>query len=240
VDPHQTASRFHTTSWTLVVSARSNPEDLETLLGAYWSPVYAYLRRKGKSREDAADITQAFLADVLLNRDLIGKADRDRGRFRAFLLAALERFVIDAYRREHGRKGQRAPAVVPKDSALLEAAEPSDTDDPARAFYRQWATTALEITLGRLEEACTSDGLDRHWRVFEQRVVRPACDGCEPAAIARLVEEVGARDGPEISSMVNTVKRKFRVMLRDVVADTLDDPGELDGELADLRAFLAP
>jgi RNA polymerase sigma-70 factor (ECF subfamily) len=221
------------------VRARSSREDLEQLLGAYWSPVYAYLRRKGKCPDDASDITQAFLADVVVHRDLIGKADPDRGRFRAFLLAALKRFVIDKYREEYGREGQRVGVFVPPDTAAREAAEPCSTDDPTRAFDRQWATTVLEITLGRLEASCMEEGLDRHWKIFEQRVLGPVRSGCEPAPFKGLVEHVGADDRNEIYSMLHTVRRKFRATLRDVVAGTLDDQAELEKELADVRAYLA-
>jgi len=221
------------------VRAQSSREGLEQLLGVYWSPVYAYLRRKGKCREDASDITQAFLADVVVKRDLIGKADPDRGRFRAFLQAALKRFVIDKYREEFGRGGQRSPVLVPQDGASLAAAEPIASDDPTRAFDRQWATTVLEITVGRLDAACTREGLDRHWKVFEQRLLGPVRNGCEPTPFDGLVELVGASDREEIYSMLHTIKRKFRAMLREVVAETLEDQAELDKELASLRVFLA-
>jgi RNA polymerase sigma-70 factor (ECF subfamily) len=236
MDSLASASRFQTTSWTLILQARTSRQELERFLGIYWRPVYAYLRRKGKSRDDAADLTQGFVAKVI-EKDLIGQADPDRGRFRSFLLKSLRRFAIDKYREDNGRDGDRPPRVL-VDPADLDAAEPGKSEDPSSAFDRQWATTVLEIVVERLRAACESDGLQPHWRVFEDQVMRKA-RGCEPAPVEELIEALGARDRDEIYSMLNTVKRKFRHVLRDVVAETVDDPAMLETELADLRRFLS-
>ena len=129
----QTSSRFHTTSWTLVRRAESSPEHLEALLAAYWSPAYAYLRRKGHQPADANDLTQGFLTKIIEKRDLIMKADPDRGRFRTYLLSSLNNFVVDTIREETGRNGTR-PRCVPDDPKQFEDAEPREQDDPTRAF----------------------------------------------------------------------------------------------------------
>ena len=231
--------QFQTTSWTLIVQARSSREDLGRLLAAYWSPVYAYLRRQGHSPEDAADLTQGFLADIVLKRDLIGQADPDRGRFRSYLLAALKNFVIDEHRREAGRGDSRPISFVPDDPAALEAAEPGENDDPTRAFDCQWATTVLGIVLERLREACERDGLGPHWTVFEGRVLGPIRHGCTPVPVEELVRSLGVRDRDEIYSMQNSVKRRFKTTLRRVVAKTVDDPADADAEIADLRKILS-
>ncbi|UCD75614.1 MAG: sigma-70 family RNA polymerase sigma factor [Phycisphaerales bacterium] len=233
-----TASQFKTTSWTLIVRARSDPADLETLLGQYWSPVYAYLRRKGNRPEDAADLTQSFLSEVVLDRDLIGRADPDRGRFRAFLIAALKRFVIDEYRRERGREGKRAAILVPKDPAQLKSAEPSEEDDPGRAFDRQWAAAVLNNALERVEAACRDDGMTRQWESFELRVLRPLQRDCEPAPIQEVLERLGEREPQVIYSMIQTIKRKLQRELREVVAETVETEEEVEQELAELRRFL--
>lgn len=235
----ETASRFHTTSWTLIVRARASRADLEELLSIYWSPVYAYLRRRGHDSHDAADLTQGFLWDVVLDRALIERADPNRGRFRSFLLSALDRFVIDEHRREFGREGTRPKMLMPSDPEALAQAEPDVAADPAQAFDRQWAATVLDIALQRLEEACYRDGLAAHWRVFEARVIHPALTGTEPASIDSLVASVDARGPEEVSSMLHTVKRKFRQVLRDAVAETVDDTADLELELGELRRFLA-
>ena len=239
VDTRATAGRFQTTSWTLVRQARSSREDLERLLIVYWSPVYAYLRRRGRSPHDASDLTQGFLADIVLQRELISQADPERGRFRSFVLAALKNFVIDEHRRQAGRDGCRPIAFVPGDPAALEAAEPSEADDPARAFDRQWATTVLGVVLERLQGACEREGLGPHWAVFEGRILGPIRHGCEPVPVEDLVRTLGVRDRDEVYSMQNSVKRKFRGTLREIVAETVEDPAQLDAELAELRELLS-
>ncbi len=235
----ETASRFHTTSWTLIVGARASRADLQELLSVYWSPVYAYLRRRGQDPHDAADLTQGFLSEVVLDRGFVERADPNRGRFRSFMLSALDRFVIDEHRREFGREGTRPKILIPSDPEALAQAEPDVVADPAQAFDRQWAATVLDVALHRLEEACHRDGLAPHWRVFEARVVHPAVTGVDPASIDSLVTSGDARGPEEVSSMLHTVKRKFRQVLRDAVAETVDNTANLELELGELRRFLA-
>lgn len=236
----QSWAGFGKTSWTLVSRAREHRVDLEKLLAQYWSPVYAFLRRKGHKPADAEDLTQAFLARICESRDLLEKADPDRGRFRSLLIAALKRFVIDEHRREHGRNGQRAPTFVPDDPRLLAQAEPSNADDPAQAFYRQWATVVLDSALRHVEESCHREGLVRQWTAFEARVVHPAKQGCDPVPIESLVAQLDAKSSQEIYSMVQTIKRKLDRAIQSVVSDTVSDPNEVAVEMKELRAFLAP
>ena len=105
-----------------LAASKASREDLEELLRRYWSPVYAFLRRRGWSRAEAEDLTQEFLADVVLQRDLIGRADRERGRFRTFLLAALRHFAIDARRRRAAREPPGGTALLPEDPEEIRAA----------------------------------------------------------------------------------------------------------------------
>lgn len=222
----------------MIVRARSQPADLETLLGQYWSPVYAFLRRKGHRPDDAADLTQGFLSEVVLDRDLIGRADPGRGRFRAYLIAALKRFVIDEHRRQRGRDGTRPATFLPDDPSALEAAEPSEADDPMRAFDRQWATAVLNNALVRVEEVCRSDGMERQWRAFDLRVLRPLKQGCAPAPMEEMLEMLGESQPQVVYSMIQTIKRRLQRQMREVVADTVEGDDQIEAELAELRRFL--
>lgn len=201
--------------------------------------MYAYLRRAGQSPEDAADLTQAFLFEVVLRRDLISRATQERGKFRSFLIAALRNFLIDEHRRKRRRGRTEAATFVPGDPETLRAAEPSEADDPTRAFNRQWASAVLDIALARLEQDCVRRDLGPHWAAFEARVLRPSLQGTEPLAPAAIAQQVGATDPEQVSSMIHTVKRRFRTVLRDVIAETVDEPEELEVELKDLRQFLS-
>ncbi|MCP3904449.1 MAG: sigma-70 family RNA polymerase sigma factor [Planctomycetes bacterium] len=235
----KSAMRFKTTSWTLIGDARDNRSDLEQLLAQYWSPVYAFLRRRGERPADAEDLTQAFLAKIVLDRKLISQADPARGRFRTYLISALKNFVIDEYRHVRGRDGTRAPTFIPDDPRAFEAAEPSEADDPANAFDRQWATAVLNEALRRVEDACRNDGMERQWTAFDARVLRPARHDCEPTAIEELLVRLGISEAQEIYSMIQTVKRKLDRELRAVVAETVVDTEGIGQELRDLRKFLA-
>jgi RNA polymerase sigma-70 factor (ECF subfamily) len=238
MENRKTGIRFETTSWTLVDGARDNRADLERLLGQYWSPVYAFLRRSGQSVADAEDLTQAFLSKVVLERHLIDQADRNRGRFRSFIMSSLSRFVIDEYRHRRGRDGRRAQTFVPDDPNALAAAEPSEADEPAGAFHRQWATAVLDRALTSVEASCRREGLERPWTAFEARVLRPAQQNCDPIPIEELIEQLGAAGPQEIYSMLQTVKRKLQRELKAVVGETVDDPAEVDAEIDELREFL--
>lgn len=243
-DPAPSVAEFETTSWSLIISARASREDLERLLKTYWSPVYAFLRRKGKGPHDAADLTQEFLSRVVLQRDLIGKADPSRGRFRTFLLTAVRNFLIDEHRRENSSRAapggdkRLISAFVPDDERVLNLADPRGEDDPAAAFDRQWATTALHLTFERVREECQANGLDPHWQAFETNVAGPAISGSEPLALDQLAKRIGAESPEQASSMIQTVKRRFRRTLRRVVAETVDTTEELEEELALLLRFL--
>lgn len=232
VATRQTLSRFPTTSWTQIRRAESSAEDFQALLAAYWSPCYAYLRRKGHQEADALDYTQGFLAKVLEKLGVFKYADQERGRFRSYLSSCLDNFVMDELRRTEGRDGNR-PRFVPRDPELLKAAEPREQDDPERAFERQWATTILGIALKRLEDEYCAAGHERLWQVFEARMVAQ-----DPVPVEDLVRSLGVADGTKIHSMLQSAKRRYQAILREEVARTVDEPAEVENELARIRDFL--
>jgi RNA polymerase sigma-70 factor (ECF subfamily) len=255
VEQGNSAASFHSTVWSLVLGARVDRVALENLLRGYWSPVYAFIRRQGYSGHDASDLTQEFLAQVVLGRDLIGRADPDRGRFRSFLKQALRNFLIDQHRlgKHHKGKAQRHAPGTPRAQAVMSdphqghgvpvksldetdsPAAPAVVEDTAGTFDRAWAATVIEITVNRLEEACMADGMDAHWTAFELNVLGPALRKTRPLAMDDLAKTVGAIDAMQASNMLQTVKRRFRRTLREVVAETVGDPELVDQELDELR-----
>jgi RNA polymerase sigma-70 factor (ECF subfamily) len=235
MDPGQTSANFQPTRWTLIDRARTGSGDLNTLLAEYWSPVYAYLRRKGHQSHDAADLTQSFLAKAVLDRNLLEHADPARGRFRSYLLRALNNFVIDEWRKG---KVESAMTYVPDDAAALDRAEPSDADDPASAFERQWLVATLERALRAVERECCEDGMGKQWLVFDARIVRPALYGAERIAFRELKDQIGTSDTQEIYSMILTVKRKVERALRQAIAETVHEREEVDRDVAEMRKLI--
>lgn len=232
----QTGATFQSTHWSLVLAAPQDPRLLETLIGGYVAPIYAYLRRTGQRPEQAADLTQEFIAHVILERGLIGRADPARGRFRTFIKSALANFLIDQHRRATARV--RGPAGVLLRGTRLEDLEPAPEDDPGAAFDRQWAASVLATALERVEADCKGCGQARHWGAFAAAILEPALGHVPAPPLDELARRVGAEDASQVSSLIQTVRRKFRRALRAVIEETLTSPEEAEDELRDLRAFL--
>jgi RNA polymerase sigma-70 factor (ECF subfamily) len=232
----ETGAWFQTTSWSLVLSARGSRADLETLLRAYWSPVYAFIRAKGFGHHDASDLTQEFLAEILVGRDLISKADPMRGRFRAFLKSALRNFLIDQHRRSSAKRAAPSAPIASMDAAP-EAADASQGAEPWGAFDRQWAAAVLALAIERTEAACLQDGMTPQWAAFKAVVLSPLTGRVKPPAMEDLAERLGAANPAQVSNMIQTVKRRFRRMLEQVVAETVNDPGDIAQELKALQSF---
>ncbi|MEM1422647.1 MAG: hypothetical protein AAGH64_01465 [Planctomycetota bacterium] len=232
----QTAARFTTTNWTLVRRAGFDRAGLEELLAAYWSPIYAYLRRSGHTPQDASDLTQSFVLGKFLERDLAAAADRDLGRFRALVITCLKRFVIDEARRSARRPGEGAKAL-PADT--LDAIEPDTDATPEQAFDRQWAAATLHRGAELTREHYLSNGLEDHWRIFETALLRPLLEGAARPSNAELARSREGMDPGRISAIVQTVKRTFQARVTDTVASTLLDDGDAGDELALLMRSLA-
>jgi RNA polymerase sigma-70 factor (ECF subfamily) len=244
VDPSSpnasTAASFQSTLWAMVVSAAGHDRTaLEALLRAYWAPVYAAVRRKGYSGHDAGELTQEFMTQVVLGRRLAAKADPAKGRFRSFLKQALRNFLIDQHRSRRRTAGPAAHAHASLDHAGPNLVATSD-DAAQRVFDRQWAAAIVEQTLDRLEADCLAEGLEAHWAAFNLNVLGPALRSTAALPLAELARRVGAADAAQAGNMLQTVKRRFRRTLRDVVAQTVADPAHVDAELDELRQYLAP
>src|ERR1051325_4507880 len=161
-DPHQTATFSHT-NWLTVHQAGSpgSPHAAETharLCKHHWSPLYLYVRRLGRSPEDAQDLTQEFFARVFQKNYLL-TADPDKGKFRSFLLTMLKRFLADEWDRAHRQKrggGQQIISLAAQDTEFRYLTEPADELTPEKAFERRWASSLVEQVLNRLKEECDS------------------------------------------------------------------------------------
>jgi RNA polymerase sigma-70 factor (ECF subfamily) len=235
------AARFPTTCWSRVARA-GDPDDpearaaMEGLCRDYWYPLYAFARRRGLGPEDAADLVQGFLADLIERRDL-ADADPDRGRFRAFLRAACSHHL--AHRRDRDRALKRGGGRRPIPLDLVEAEgrygrEPVHELTAERLFERRWALSLLEHVLARLEDEAARSGKGE---LFAR--LRPMLEGDDRAESYRTVgAALGLGEGA-VKVAAHRLRGRYRQLLREEVARTVADPAEVDAELADLLAALA-
>jgi DNA-directed RNA polymerase specialized sigma24 family protein len=225
-DPHS----FRTTRWSLVSRVRVPGDDtgarkaLGELCERSWFPVYAFVRRSGVSPADAEDLTQGFFQHVL-SAGLLGKAQKELGRFRSFLLGCLKNYLGNEWQKSQGqRRGGGAPmlqwdALEAEDRYRVEAEALACEDDTL--FDRQWAQDVLKIAMERLRQE-QADGLK-----FE--ALLPALTGGE-------VSFPALNDGA-LKVAVHRLRKRYREILRNIVADTVDE-AEVDAELAYLAACL--
>lgn len=222
-----------------MLDASADPMALEELLGLYWGPIYAYIRRSGCTREEAADLAQEFVTQRIVAGALLDRADPVRGRFRTFVKTALKNFLIDQDRRRRAQRRSPAAGASIVRGLSLDAVEPREEDDPGRAFDRQWAATVLSNALARVQDACEKDGQAAHWTAFERTVVRPALGRTEAPSLAELAAEAGEASPERISAMIQTVRRKFKRTLRAMIEETVADPAQAEDEVSVLREFLS-
>jgi DNA-directed RNA polymerase specialized sigma24 family protein len=163
---------FLTTHWSLIENIYGNDEDrnqalIGLLLNKYWKPVYCYLRRKGYDNEQAKDLTQGFFQEVVLGRDLIQKADPSKGRFRSFLLMALNRYIINVRHEETAQKRIPKHRLLPLNE--IDPPElPSEITEstPEDTFNYAWLSVLLEQIIAEVEAKCREQGLTIHWQAF--------------------------------------------------------------------------
>src|SRR5262245_11419952 len=239
-DPLSGERKFATTRWSIVVAART-PEAAEgksalaTLCQTYWYPVYAFIRRRGASAADAQDLTQEFFA-ALLEKDYVRLADRERGRFRTFLLIAVTRFLTKQREREHAAKRGGGRTVLSLDLEHGEERyllEPVEHWTPERLFERRWALTLLDRVIARLGERYAGQGKRD---LFE--CLKGMLTGALPAEEnAELASQLGVSEGA-LKVAVHRLRRRYRDLLKQEIADTVADSDETANELDYLLAAL--
>ena len=232
---------FATTHWSVVLAAGdadSTPGQtaLETLCRAYWYPIYVYVRRKGYGPDDARDLTQEFFAQ-LIAKEHLRLADREKGRFRTFLLAMLDGFLAREWSRAHRQKrGGRFKFVsldqwAPEERYRL---EPADDDAPEKKFLRQWALTILKQTMDELERECEVNGKGALFRA-----VRGVLSGeREGPAYAEIGQGLAMTEGA-VRVAVHRLRERYGELLRHEVAQTVSRPEEVDEELQYLLQVLS-
>jgi RNA polymerase sigma-70 factor (ECF subfamily) len=231
---------FATTRWSLVVAARGNSpaarDALAELCRLSWYPLYAYIRRKGHTHVEAEDLTQEFFTR-LLERDDLATVDPSRGRFRSFLLASCNHFLSNQRDRDQALKrgGGRQPLPLDfHDAERRYVAEPGHDQTPERLFERRWALTLLERVLQRLQQDYEDSGKGN---LFER--LKGQLAGETVGSYAEAAAELGLTEGA-VKVAAHRLRQRYRDLLRDEIAQTLDDPAAVDDEIHALFTALAP
>jgi RNA polymerase sigma-70 factor (ECF subfamily) len=200
------------------------------LCRGYWQPVYAFVRRKGYDRDQAQDLTQAFFA-TMLEKNYLGDADRERGRFRTFLLTAVKHFLANEWDQAHALKRGGGQAPVPIDPVEAEAwfvpaVSERLPDTPEALFERRWALSLLEQVMTKLRAEFAAEGKAEY---FDR--LQPLLSG-DPEAIRydALAAEIGSSPGA-LRVAVHRMRRRYRDLLRTEIAETVSTPADIDEEI---------
>ena len=232
---------FVTTHWSVILSASgSNParsrDALEKLCQTYWYPLYAYARRRGYPVADAQDLTQAFF-ERFLERHWIEAADNEKGRFRTFLLTAMNRFMADQWDKARAQKRGGGVTHVPVQLDTAETRygmEPADAATPEQYFERRWALTLLNTVLQNLRSEYQREGKGDLFAALDSTLIGAS----QSQPYAQLAERLNMNEGA-IKTAVHRLRKRYRELLRTEISQTLAKNENVDEELRHLLAVLS-
>ena len=223
---------FDTTHWSLVAAAGGDDSAaraaLSRLCEIYWYPLYAYVRRRGTNPDDARDLTQGFLASLLERRDF-ENLQRERGRFRSFLLASLQNFIANDFARQRAQKRGGDAVLLPlafEDAEGRYSVEPAEPATPQTLYERRWALTVIERVLADLREEWKSAARVAEFDELKSCLLGEAPDG----GYAEIAERLHASEG-SVRAAVHRLRRKFHKRLKKDIGDTVMDPADIDDEI---------
>ena len=223
----------------LAAGERTEPASLaalEKLCRGYWYPLYAFVRRSGYSPTDAEDLTQNFFARMLTNH-YFGMADPAKGKFRTFLLCALKRFLVDEWEKTRAIKRGGGAAIISFDEEAAEGhykLEPTDTLTAEAIYDRRWAHSVLDQVLARLEAELAAAGKSAQFAALKVYIIGDKGDVPFAQAAAALQMSESA-----VKAVVHRMRQRYCELVREIVAETLQDPRDIDGEIRQLLAALA-
>jgi RNA polymerase sigma-70 factor (ECF subfamily) len=239
--PPAFSGEFTATHWSVVLAAaqQESPqaaEALEQLCRTYWYPLYAYVRRRGYGHEDAQDLTQGFLLQ-LLERKSLARVDRSKGRFRSFLLGGLNYYLADERERASAQKRGGSQPLLWFDAQAAEARyhrEPVDERSPDKLFERRWALTLLDQVLARLEQELHDAGKAD---LFERLRLFLVGEQGE-TTYAQAAAELGMT-GEAFKKAAQRLRHRYHELFRQEIARTVADPAEVEDEMRHLCAVIA-
>jgi len=234
--------QFATTQWSLVRAARPDAESqtrageaLEELCRVYWYPLYAFVRSRGYSADDAQDLTQAFFARIIETGGF-ASADRERGRFRSYLLGAMKHFLANEWHRAQTQKRGGQVRFVDWDEldpeARYAAASEQPSDDPELFFDREWALETIAGALQALREEMTQAGKSEQFDAL-----KGSLDGDDDAPRAEVAARLNMSEGA-VRVALHRLRRRYGELLRAAVAETVSNEADLNEEMRYLVAVL--
>jgi DNA-directed RNA polymerase specialized sigma24 family protein len=232
---------FAATHWSVVLAAgqAESPqaaEALEKLCRTYWYPLYAYVRRRGFGHDDAQDLTQGFLLQLLAHKSF-GRVDRSKGRFRSFLLGGLNHFLADQRDRANAQKRGGGHSILSLDAQAAEQRyrlEPVDERSPDRLFERAWAMALLDSVLASLEEEFRDAGKVELFERLREFLVA----GMEPPTYAEAGAETGMTS-EAVRKAVHRLRHRYYGLFREEIARTVADASEVEEEMRYLCDVIA-
>jgi RNA polymerase sigma factor (sigma-70 family) len=224
---------FATTHWTVVLAAgrRHTPQSdaaLEELCRTYWFPLYAYVRRRGHTKEDGEDLTQAFFAR-LLEKNFLANLSGEKGKFRAFLLAALKHFLTNEWDKSQRQKRGGGSMHLSLDWQTADTKfQVAATNEPSpdQAFDREWALALLAKVIARLQNECAADGKAK---LFEQLKVFLTTGSGE--TVQRETAKVLGLEEGAVRVAIHRLRKRYRILLREEISQTLSDSAQVDEEM---------
>ena len=232
---------FGSTLWSVVLAAglsssAESKQALAKLCCTYWYPLYAFVRRRGHSPEDAEDLTQGFFASLLEKKALRG-VEPDKVKFRSFLLALLKNFLANDWDRKHAAKRGGGHQLVSWDDESAEARylrEPSHEATPEILYEQSWALTVIDAVSQRLRDEYAANGKAELFAALQDQLI-----GAEDAdSYAQLALQLRMKEGA-VRMAVLRLRRYFKSLLRAEIAQTVADPADLEEELRHLVAAIA-
>jgi len=219
----------------LQASSDDSSAALENLCRTYWYPLYAYVRRQGCDATDAQDLTQGFF-EIFLAKHYLKDVDRDKGRFRSFLLASLKHYLANEWKKANRQKRGGLVETISFDAAEAEERlrlEPAEESSAELIYDRRWARAVLHSVLTKLREEFAQTGKQDRFEPLSHFIFQEPAPGDYARLAAQWrVTESGVR------SSVQRIRQSYAALFRKEIAQTVNDPRDVDGEIAHLLAAL--
>lgn len=228
-----------TTQWSSIILLKDlkNPEAqiaLANLFKKYWTPLYIYVRRKGYNVEDSQDLVQGFFTD-LIEKEYLKKADKEKGRFRSFLLSSMNHYLINEWDKKKALKRGGDKIILSLDFEEAEGnykKEPSSSLSPDKIYERQWVVSLLNMVLDKLKQEFTENGKEQVYEEIKGCMTYEDTD----TTYSEIAQKLGMSEGA-IKVTIHRARKRFKELLHNEIMQTVANPNEIDDEIRYL--FLA-